>query len=134
MLTQKKIKFAQKYFECGNAVESYKYAYNSQNMKEKSIRDEASKLLKDLDITKYLSELNSKVDRTSIMYYQERMIWLTNVVKGDTAYISDKLKSIDILNKMDNSYQQNIKIEGTISNPIKGMTKEELDRLIDGSK
>ena len=134
MLTQKKIKFAQKYFECGNAVESYKYAYNSQNMKEKSIRDEASKLLKDLDITKYLSELNSKVDRTSIMSYQERMIWLTNVVKGDTAYISDKLKSIDILNKMDNSYQQNIKIEGTISNPIKGMTKEELDRLIDGSK
>jgi phage terminase small subunit len=144
MLTQKKIKFAQKYFECGNAVESYKTAYNCQNMKDKSIRDNASKLLKDTDITQYLSSLNAKVDKKAIMSYQERMIWLTKVINGEIthtsydsngnaydneAYISDKLKSIDILNKMDNSYQQNIKIEGTLNNPLNGLTEEELRKL-----
>ena len=144
MLTQKKQKFGQKYFECGNAVEAYKTAYNCKKMSDHSIRTEASKLLKDPDITLYLSELNAKVDKKAIMSYQERMIWLTKVINGEIthtsydsngnaydneAYISDKLKSIDILNKMDNSYQQNIKIEGTLNNPLNGLTEEELRKL-----
>ena len=152
MLTQKKIKFAQKYFECGNAVEAYKTAYNSQNMKEKSIRDEASKLLKNLDITEYLKKLNAKVDKKAIMSYEERMEYLTGIINGSVleevpimtkensdvfktkkcpAKLDTKLKAIDTLNKMDNSYQQNIKIEGTINNPYNGLTEEELRKLAD---
>ena len=154
MLTQKKRNFAQSYFECGNATESYRKSYNCKNMKEKSIRDEASRLLKDPDITQYLNNLNSQVDKKVIMSAEERMIWLSNVVNGKEKEIvavmttdSDgnskmieqkfpskldtKLKALYTLNKMDNAYQQNIKIEGTLNNPYNGLTEEELRKLAD---
>ena len=58
------------------------------------------------------------------MSAKERRQWLTKVIKGDIkhtsydgngnsyeneAYISDKMKAMDILNKMDGEYTTNIK-------------------------
>ena len=82
------------------------------------------------------------------MSAKERMIWLTNVINGkekDTTYLSVngettpiektadlniKIKALDTLNKMDNSYQQNIKVSGNINNPFDGMSTEELRDIL----
>ena len=72
---------------------------------------------------------------------------VTKVVKGDVkekytywndgeqydgereADLTTKIKAIDTLNKMDNSYQQNVKINGTISNPYANLSEEDLRKL-----
>lgn len=45
-LTIKQEKFCNKYLECGNASEAYRYAYECSNMSENAVWDEASKLLR----------------------------------------------------------------------------------------
>lgn len=45
-LTIKQEKFCNKYVECGNASEAYRYAYDCGKMSENGIWDEASKLLR----------------------------------------------------------------------------------------
>ena len=64
-LTIKQEKFILKYFECGNATEAYKYAYDATKMKDKQINEEASKLLKHPKITQRLKELREEMrDKT----------------------------------------------------------------------
>ena len=58
-LTIKQEKFVLKYFECGNASESYKYAYSTKRMKDKTINEVSSKLLNDHKITTRLNELRN---------------------------------------------------------------------------
>lgn len=64
-LTIKQERFMLKYFECGNATEAYKYAYDATKMKDKQINEEASKLLKHPKITQRLKELREEMrDKT----------------------------------------------------------------------
>ena len=78
-------------------------------------------------------ELIKKTEDEVIMSAIERKKWLTKVVKGEVkhtsydsngnsydneAYISDKMKAIDILNKMDGVYITNHKISGDVENPL----------------
>ena len=45
-LTKKQEAFVAKYLECDNATEAYRYAYNTENMKEATIGNNAYMLLK----------------------------------------------------------------------------------------
>lgn len=46
--------------------------------------------------------------------------------------ITDRLKAIDLDNKMDGEYTNNLNIEGNINNPFKGLTTEQLEKLAGG--
>lgn len=50
-LTPKQTEFCRVYMETGNATEAYRQAYDADNMSIGVIRNEASKLLKNRDIT-----------------------------------------------------------------------------------
>ena len=75
---------------------------------------------------KRYKELLQELEDKSIMSAKDRMKWLTKVINGEIthtsydsngnaydneAYISDKLKSIDILNKMSGEYITKIDAE-----------------------
>ena len=45
------------------------------------------------------------------MTAQERLQWLTELVKSQEASNTDKLKALDIMNKMDGEYVQKIAAE-----------------------
>lgn len=60
-LTQKEENFCRKYFECGNASEAYRYAYNCANMKPNTIHRNAHALLK------------SNYVAARLQYYKENM-------------------------------------------------------------
>jgi len=64
-LTIKQEKFVLKYFECGNATEAYKYAYSTSRMKDKSVTERASRLLKEIKISTRLAELRVKAEEDS---------------------------------------------------------------------
>ena len=147
MLTPKQEKYVQNLVKGMSQREAYKNSYNASNMKDTTIDKKASELFQKGEIRGRYDELVKRLEDTAIMDAQERMKWLTKVVKGDEkekytywndgeqydgereADLTTKIKAIDTLNKMDNSYQQNVKINGTISNPYANLSEEDLRKL-----
>lgn len=155
MLTSKQEKFVQNLVKGMSQREAYKHSYNAVNMKDKTIDNKASNLFKKDNVRARYNELIKKVvskaEEKTIMNATERMEFLTGIIKGTQkekviyyvdgeeqegereADMNTKIKSIDILNKMDNSYQQNINVKGTLSNPYSNLTEDELRKLADDS-
>ena len=118
MLNAKQEKFINNIVAGMSQRQAYKDAYNV-NYDENAIDNNASKLFNKDEVQARYKELMGQLEDKAIMSAKERMIWLTNVVKGNVkhisygsegqeyeneAYISDKLKAIDTLNKMSGEY------------------------------
>lgn len=130
MLTMKQEKFVQGIINGMSQREAYKSAYDTKNMSDNAIDREASLLMKNPKVTQRHKELVDEIAKPSIMTAQERLEYLTGVVKGtekehiitlsggktveyeETADIGTKLKAIDIMNKMQGEYTT--KIEGEL--------------------
>lgn len=119
-------KFAEFYAASGNAAWSAVQAGYS----EKFVNTNASKLLQNTTISEYIRELTEKAQDERIMTAKERQAMLSDIARG-TAATQDRLRAVDILNKMTGEYVT--KIEGSISadvnDPFKGLTTEELRKL-----
>lgn len=129
--------------------QAYKLVFGAEYDND-AIDCNASKLFNNAKVKQRYEELLQQLEEESIMSAKERMKWLTDVIKNiqrDDVYIKDsegnetligsknadintKLKAIDTLNKMDNTYQQNIKVSGNINNPFENLSEEELRKLI----
>ena len=121
MLTIKQERFIQNIIKGMSQREAYKEAYKAK-YKDEAIDNKASKLFnKDEVRARYKALLNRLEDKT-IMTAKERQIWLSKVVKGDIKittecdnkvkeyepYMSDRLKAMDILNKMTGQYIEKV--------------------------
>lgn len=136
MLTLKQEKYVQNLVKGMSQREAYKKSYNASNMKDKTIDDKASLLFKKEEIRARYDELVNKIrdktEKATIMSAEERMEWLSKIVKGDIkekvgvlktdsdgnsemieqefpSKLDTRLKAIDTLNKMDGQYTTNIK-------------------------
>lgn len=150
MLTPKQEKFVQNLVKGMSQREAYKNSYNANKMKDDTIDKKASELFKKGEIRGRYDELVKRLEDTAIMDAKERMKWLTKVIKGDVkekytywddgeqyegereADLTTKIRAVDTLNKMDNSYQQNINIKGSLDNPYTNLSEKELRRLAGG--
>ena len=113
MLTAKQETFAQKIVEGMNQADAYRSAYNCKNMSDNAIYVNASKLAADAKVTLRIKELRDELAKPTIMSAQERLEWLTRIIKSDEESTSDKLKAADIMNKMQGEYVT--KVEGSLS-------------------
>lgn len=95
--------------------QAYKEVYDN-NMTDEQIDIEASKIFNSPKVSLRYKELMQELEDKSIMSAKDRMKWLTNLINGEDGYISDKLKSIDILNKMSGEYIT--KIEAEVDNTV----------------
>lgn len=126
MLTIKQEKFIQNIVNGMSQREAYKDAYNAK-YKDEVIDVRACELFKSSKVQVRYNELIKQLEDESIMSAKDRMKWLSDVINGkikhtsynsngdayeNEAYISDKMKAIDILNKMDGQYVT--KLEGNI--------------------
>lgn len=126
MLTIKQEKFIQNIVNGMSQREAYKDAYNAK-YKDEVIDVRACELFKSSKVQVRYNELIKQLEDESIMSAKDRMKWLSDVISGkikhtsynsngdayeNEAYISDKMKAIDILNKMDGQYVT--KLEGNI--------------------
>jgi phage terminase, small subunit len=119
--------FCEYYVASGNATES---AINA-GYKEKYAGVNADKLLKNTNIQKYIEELQEKAKGNRIMTAIERREFLTSMIKDGAVKDTDRLKALDILNKMDGEYTQKVEVNGNInSNPFSNLTTEELKKII----
>lgn len=124
MLNAKQEKFVQNLIKGMSQREAYKDAYNAK-YKDEAIDSKASALFNLDKVQIRYSELLDKVADKAIMSAKQRMKWLSDVVNGkvkhtshdsngnayeNEAYISDKLKAIDTLNKMTGEYIQKVEV------------------------
>lgn len=111
-LTIKQDNFCLAYVQNGNAAESYKQCYNTENMKPESIYRKATELMANGTIKARIEELRSKTVSKAIMGVEERKELLTKIAQNVTfdkegnAGFNDATKAIEILNKMDGIYIQ----------------------------
>ena len=140
MLTPKQEKFIQNIVSGMSQREAYKNSYNAKNMADDTIDNKACKLFNSDKIRARYQELMKRLENKAIMTAEERMIWLTKVINCDVKvkqeydneikeydpYISDRLKALDMLNKMDGQYTT--KIEGNL-----GITYEEAIKQVSGN-
>ena len=130
MLTPKREKFVQNLIQGMSQREAYKNSFSAKNMSDKTIDNNAYRLFKDTEVRARYDELRGKIEDAqetrTIMNVLERKEWLTKIINGEvpeegTAVtqgqllrfekqpsLSDKMKAMDILNKMDGEYKTNI--------------------------
>lgn len=113
MLTAKQEKFVQNIIQGMSQADAYRSAYPNQKMSDKSVWETASKLMTNPKVVSRLNELRDKLASESIMSAQERMEWLTQIIKDKDEGTNDKLKAVDILNRMSGEYVT--KIDGQLS-------------------
>ena len=127
MLTPKREKFIQNLIQGMSQREAYKNSFSAKNMSDKTIDNNAYRLFKITEVRARYDELRGKIEDAqetrAIMDVLERKEWLTKIINGEvpeegTAVtqgqllrfekqpsLSDKMKAMDILNKMDGEYK-----------------------------
>lgn len=113
MLTAKQEKFVQNIIEGMNQADAYRSAYSCKNMSDNSIYVNASKLVNDTKVAQRIKELREQLAMPSIMSAQKRLEWLTEAIANNDIAVNDKLKAIDIMNKMQGEYTQKVQAEVT---------------------
>ena len=112
MLTAKQDKFCHGIALDGLTLsDAYRSAYDASKMTDKTVNEKASLLAGQDKIKARIDELRQQITSTKIMSAQKRMEWLTELIGGNEASNTDKLKAIDIMNKMQGEYVQKIAAE-----------------------
>jgi phage terminase small subunit len=97
-------------------ADAYRSAYNTSRMTDKTIHESASKLMADHKISTRVAELREKMSSKSIMTAQQRMEWLTELIGNANVGTTDRLRAIDIMNKMQGEYVQ--KVEANVQQEV----------------
>ena len=119
--------FCEYYVVSGNATE----AAIKAGYKEKNARFIGSENLTKANIKEYIKELQEKAKGNRIMTAIERREFLTKLILKEETKDTDRLKAVDILNKMDGEYTQKVEVNGNVNtNPFTGLTTEELKKII----
>ena len=126
-MTHRQELFIQEYIKTGNATSSaIKAGYS-----KRTARSIGQENLTKPYIRKRIEELSQKIACNNIMTAKERQEYLTKLINSDDVKVSDKLKALDILNKMTGEYIQKVEVNGELkSDPFKNLTTDELRKII----
>lgn len=113
MLTAKQEAFVQSIIKGMSQADAYRSAYSTKNMADKTIHENASRLANDSKVRARLDELRGQISTENIMNAQKRLEWLTELITSGEESTTDKLKAIDIMNKMQGEYVQKVQAEVT---------------------
>jgi hypothetical protein len=124
-------KFAQGIASGMSQRTAYRAAFqSSQKWKDEVVDVKASELRKNGKVSVRISELAERASSEAIMDATQRKEWLTKLIQSKSENTNNKLKAVDILNKMDGAYVEKVEIGGNINNPMENLTTEELKKLI----
>ena len=115
MLTDKQEKFCLNIVSGMNQTDAYKNSYDAENMTDDVIYVKASELMKNGKVKVRIEELRKEARKDTIMSTIQKKEWLTNMINDNEATRNEKLKALDILNKMDGEYIEKIKVSGELS-------------------
>lgn len=135
MLTPKQEKFCQCIVSGMSGKDSYYAAYDTQ-CNENTASREAMKLLEREDVQARLTELRKPLEnhaRTVALTDRERKReFLWKVIADENQSMTDRLRGVDLLNKMDSEYTQVNVNENRNSVTFDNLDLEALKTLSDG--
>jgi phage terminase small subunit len=111
MLTVKQEKFVQNILNGMTQRQAYKDAYNAENMKDETIDSEACILFKDRKVAERYQELLKEMEKVAVMSALEKRKLLKDMILNEKNSMGDRLKALDIDNKMSGEYIENLKVE-----------------------
>ncbi|MBQ8435072.1 MAG: terminase small subunit [Oscillospiraceae bacterium] len=117
-MNEKEMKFAEFYVECGDPQESaLKAGYSEGTAKYASrwLNPNLSKYFKS-EVAEYIKQLREKAQDARIMTAKERQITLSDMAKNAENAPTDRIKAIDVLNKMTGEYL--VKVEAEVDTSI----------------
>ena len=124
MLTAKEEKFSVNVATGMTLTDAYKNAYNAENMKDETIYVKACELAKKDKIKVRIEQLRNEASNEAILNTIQKKLVLTNIIKSSNSD-NDRMKAIDILNKMDGEYVT--KIVGNVDVSYESKIKEVVD-------
>lgn len=113
MLTANQEKFVQNIIEGMSQADAYRSAYPKQRMSDKTLHEAASRLMANSKVIARLTELRNELAKPTIMSAQKRLEWLTRLIENEEEGTNEKLKAIDIMNKMQGEYVT--KVQGDLN-------------------
>jgi phage terminase small subunit len=125
VLTAKEDKFCNNVASGMTLTDAYKDSYDTENMTDKSINELACRLAKKVKIRSRIEELREKAQNKAIMSAIDRKKWLTKQIEDLSNNLGDRLKAIDILNKMSGEYIT--KVQGDVNLSYENTLKEVAD-------
>lgn len=129
-LTIKQQNFCREYVSNGgNGMAAYLQAYDSKS--ETSARIEACRLLERDDITEYISTLTKPSENTAKNERRKKRNWLWDMIHNPDASNTDKLRAMEILNKLDGDYKDTAQDTGENTSDITGLDTSTLLRLVE---
>ena len=105
VLTGKQEAFVRQLLEGKSQAQAYRNAYDAAGMSDDSVYREASRLAQRAAVRKRLEELRKELDDAAIASARERLELLTQILRGERP-VGDKLKAVDLMNKMTGAYSQ----------------------------
>lgn len=123
--------FAKYMAEGMKQIDAYRKAFPaSRKWKDKTVYNRASELYNTREILGRIKEIQISATSDTVMTVTQRKEWLSEIIQSEAEETKDKLKAVDILNKMDGEYTEKVEVKGQINNPLSGLTTEELKKLI----
>jgi hypothetical protein len=116
MLTAKQEEFAKKIAEGMTQADAYRSAYSTKRMTDKTIWENASRLMADSKVLARVKEFRDMIATPNIISAQKRKEWLTEVINDPNMDINARLKASDQLNRMEGEYVQ--KVEAAVTNAV----------------
>lgn len=98
MLNEKQKAFCRYYVESDNARDAYSRAYPDCSLA--SATPLANNLLNNPEVMTYINKLRLKAERQAVLSVLERQAILANIALSDDTRNADKIKAIDLINKM----------------------------------
>lgn len=109
--------FCVEFVRCGNATEAYKNAgYKVRSDNTAAVC--AAKLLRNAKVQSRIAELREELDSHKIMDAAERRELLTQFARDEETAKPDRLKAMDLLNKMDGVYINKTQVSGADGAPL----------------
>ena len=103
--------------QSGNGTEAYKKAgYKVKSDNAAAVG--AAKLLRKAKVQKRIAELRREMDSNKIMDAAERRELLTQFARDEETAKPDRLKAMDLLNKMDGVYINKTQVSGSDGAPL----------------
>ena len=114
MLTEKQEKFIRLLLEGKSQAQAYRDAYDAAGMSDDSVYKEASRLARRAAVRKRLEQLRKELEEAAVANARERLELLTQIIRGERP-VGDKLKAVDLMNKMTGAYSQKSEPEGDVT-------------------
>ncbi|MGM9649233.1 MAG: terminase small subunit [Butyricicoccaceae bacterium] len=112
-MTERQKKFAEYYAQCGNAAEAARRAGYSESY----AAHRTDEMLRNVEIMNYIRELTEKTQSERILTAVRRQEILSELAEDHAVEVKDRIKAIDVLNKMTGEYT--VKVDASVQSSEK---------------